>query len=108
MIMASTHDHKEIAVTDLPSDIVGHGSEQSQITSIVQYLTSPLREAREIFEREYLMAQIKRFHGNVSQTARFVGMERSALHRKMKSLDIFLPDKQDENGENKIQNIKSA
>jgi two-component system nitrogen regulation response regulator NtrX len=46
----------------------------------------PLREARELFEREYLGAQIMRFGGNISRTAAFIGMERSALHRKMKSL----------------------
>jgi DNA-binding NtrC family response regulator len=47
-----------------------------------------LREAREVFEREYLVAQINRFGGNISRTAEFVGMERSALHRKLKSLSI--------------------
>jgi two-component system, NtrC family, nitrogen regulation response regulator NtrX len=48
----------------------------------------PLREAREVFEREYLTAQINRFSGNISRTAEFVGMERSALHRKLKSLGV--------------------
>lgn len=48
----------------------------------------PLRDARELFERDYLQAQIKRFGGNVSRTAEFVGMERSALHRKLKSLGL--------------------
>ena len=48
----------------------------------------PLRDAREIFEREYLLAQVTRFGGNISRTAAFVGMERSALHRKLKSLGI--------------------
>ncbi|WVJ73386.1 helix-turn-helix domain-containing protein [Paracoccus marcusii] len=47
-----------------------------------------LREARELFEREYLVAQINRFGGNISRTAQFVGMERSALHRKLKSLGV--------------------
>jgi DNA-binding NtrC family response regulator len=47
-----------------------------------------LREAREVFERQYLMAQIERFGGNISKTAEFVGMERSALHRKIKSLGL--------------------
>ena len=51
-------------------------------------MAKPLREAREVFEREYLVAQIGRFGGNISRTASFVGMERSALHRKMKSLGI--------------------
>ena len=50
--------------------------------------TLPLREAREMFEREYLLAQISRFSGNISRTASFVGMERSALHRKLKSLGV--------------------
>jgi two-component system nitrogen regulation response regulator NtrX len=53
----------------------------------------PLRDAREIFEREYLMAQVTRFGGNISRTAAFVGMERSALHRKLKSLGIQADDK---------------
>jgi two-component system nitrogen regulation response regulator NtrX len=48
-----------------------------------------LREAREMFEREYLIAQINRFGGNISRTASFVGMERSALHRKLKSLNVI-------------------
>ena len=47
-----------------------------------------LREAREIFERGYLIAQIARFSGNISRTAEFIGMERSALHRKLKSLGV--------------------
>lgn len=50
--------------------------------------TLPLREARELFEREYLLSQIQRFGGNISRTANFVGMERSALHRKLKSLGV--------------------
>jgi two-component system nitrogen regulation response regulator NtrX len=49
---------------------------------------TPLREARETFEREYLRVQIRRFSGNISRTASFIGMERSALHRKLKLLGI--------------------
>lgn len=52
-------------------------------------LSLPLREARELFERDYLIAQIDRFGGNISRTASFIGMERSALHRKLKSLGVF-------------------
>ena len=48
----------------------------------------PLREARELFERDYLVAQVNRFGGNISKTSNFVGMERSALHRKLKSLNV--------------------
>jgi len=55
--------------------------------------TLPLREARELFERQYLMAQINRFGGNISRTASFVGMERSALHRKLKSLGVVTTSK---------------
>ena len=51
-------------------------------------MSMPLRDAREIFEREYLRAQVNRFGGNISRTAEFVGMERSALHRKLKSLGV--------------------
>ena len=47
-----------------------------------------LRDAREVFEKDYLKAQINRFGGNISRTAEFVGMERSALHRKLKSLGV--------------------
>ncbi|MFY0680033.1 MAG: sigma-54-dependent Fis family transcriptional regulator [Thalassovita sp.] len=55
--------------------------------------TLPLREAREVFEREYLLTQINRFGGNISRTANFVGMERSALHRKLKSLNVVTTNK---------------
>src|ERR1700741_3618686 len=53
-----------------------------------QLMGLPLREARELFEREYLLAQINRFGGNISRTAEFVGMERSALHRKLRALGV--------------------
>jgi two-component system nitrogen regulation response regulator NtrX len=51
-------------------------------------MSMPLREARELFEKQYLAAQITRFGGNISKTSSFVGMERSALHRKLKLLGI--------------------
>ena len=57
------------------------------------WATLPLREAREAFEREYLITQISRFGGNISKTANFVGMERSALHRKLKSLGVVSGNK---------------
>jgi two-component system nitrogen regulation response regulator NtrX len=57
----------------------------------------PLRDAREVFEREYLLAQLSRFGGNISRTALFVGMERSALHRKLKLLGLSSLDRA-ENG----------
>lgn len=58
-----------------------------------ELMTLPLREAREMFEREYLLAQVARFGGNISRTAAFVGMERSALHRKLKSLGLMTDDR---------------
>ncbi|MFM2367481.1 MAG: hypothetical protein RIR95_2089 [Pseudomonadota bacterium] len=61
--------------------------------------TLPLREAREVFEREYLLTQINRFGGNISRTAGFVGMERSALHRKLKSLGVVTTGKSGRGGE---------
>jgi len=64
----------------IPSLPTGQGGEQ--------LMSLPLREAREMFEKDYLLAQIGRFSGNISRTAEFVGMERSALHRKLKSLGI--------------------
>ena len=56
-------------------------------------MTLPLRDAREIFERQYLSAQIARFGGNISKTSSFIGMERSALHRKLKMLGIHSEEK---------------
>ena len=56
--------------------------------SVAENLSIPLREARENFEKEYLISQLKKFGGNISKTAKFVGMERSALHRKLKLLGV--------------------
>ncbi|AGT07687.1 nitrogen assimilation response regulator NtrX [Paracoccus aminophilus] len=65
------------------------GSENGDVLALGPQITSlALRDARELFEREYLLAQINRFGGNISRTAQFVGMERSALHRKLKSLGV--------------------
>ena len=56
--------------------------------SVTDTLSIPLREARESFEKEYLVSQLKKFGGNISKTAKFVGMERSALHRKLRILGV--------------------
>lgn len=64
------------------------GDDDGRVLLSGQLATLPLREAREAFEREYLLTQINRFGGNISRTASFVGMERSALHRKLKSLGV--------------------
>ena len=61
---------------------------ESDKFSISETLDYPLREARENFEKEYLTTQLKKFGGNISKTAKFVGMERSALHRKLKGLGV--------------------
>ncbi len=81
-------DNREIESEELPGAPVADVGEQglSAVMSLVASL--PLREARELFEREYLIAQINRFGGNISKTASFVGMERSALHRKLKMLGV--------------------
>ena len=77
-----------IEVDLLPSEVIeGHGGANLGSSSIA-IMGSPLREARESFEREYLTVQIRRFSGNISRTASFIGMERSALHRKLKALGL--------------------
>ena len=77
----------------LPPEIVEGQGASNINTSSIAIMGSPLREARESFEREYLKIQIRRFSGNISRTASFIGMERSALHRKLKALG--LGDKRD-------------
>jgi len=77
-----------IEARDLPGHGAGGAREEDAIALSPGLTTLPLREARELFERHYLMAQINRFGGNISRTASFVGMERSALHRKLKSLGV--------------------
>lgn len=77
-----------ISVRELPKDSAGADESESRMRLGMELTSMPLREAREVFEREYLITQINRFNGNISRTSTFVGMERSALHRKMKSLNI--------------------
>jgi two-component system nitrogen regulation response regulator NtrX len=86
IILAPAEGVATIEADMLPSEIINsyEGAEHN-VTSL---MGAPLREAREAFEREYLRVQIKRFSGNISKTAAFVGMERSALHRKLKLLGI--------------------
>ena len=79
----------EIAARELPGETGPDGEDESRVVLSGTLATMPLREARESFEREYLMTQISRFGGNISRTAEFVGMERSALHRKLKSLGVM-------------------
>jgi two-component system nitrogen regulation response regulator NtrX len=81
-----------IDVADLPNDDAGAGGDDTVVVPSA-LAALPLREARELFEREYLLAQINRFGGNISRTATFVGMERSALHRKLKTLGVVTSSK---------------
>jgi two-component system nitrogen regulation response regulator NtrX len=87
LILATDDAVQAISADLLPSDLSGNTSWSNAGKSDL-VISLPLREAREIFEREYLVAQINRFGGNISRTASFIGMERSALHRKLKSLGV--------------------
>ncbi len=88
LILANEEGEEEVTADMLPTEVgastpsLGTGPGSEHIIAL------PLREAREMFEREYLIAQINRFGGNISRTAAFIGMERSALHRKLKSLGV--------------------
>ena len=86
LILAPDDNSTQLSADMLPvefSERLKNGAAAGQT-----YLGKPLRDAREDFEREYLRAQMARFGGNISRTASFVGMERSALHRKLKSLGL--------------------
>ncbi|MFP4125408.1 MAG: sigma-54-dependent transcriptional regulator [Alphaproteobacteria bacterium] len=87
LIMAPGDPKTPIGVDELPAELV-HGANAGLDLHEADYVTLPLRDARERFERAYLKAQLDRFGGNVSRTAQFVGMERSALHRKLRALDL--------------------
>ncbi|WP_375258109.1 sigma-54-dependent transcriptional regulator [Citreimonas sp.] len=83
-----------IEARELPQDTgPSSGDGEDRVVLSGTLATMPLREAREAFEREYLLTQINRFGGNISRTANFVGMERSALHRKLKSLGVVTGQK---------------
>ena len=81
-------DSGEISATEIPGESQAASDDDGRVVLSGSLATLPLREAREQFEREYLLTQINRFGGNISRTAGFVGMERSALHRKLKSLNV--------------------
>ena len=88
LIMASGEGQGDITAAMLPQEVAASASPLGGGFGGEHLMALPLREAREIFERDYLMAQLSRFGGNISKTAAFVGMERSALHRKIKLLSI--------------------
>ncbi|MGR3746016.1 MAG: nitrogen assimilation response regulator NtrX [Pseudooceanicola nanhaiensis] len=90
LILGEARD--EIGVDEVPKE-EEKGDSEGRVVLAGALATMPLREAREAFEREYLLTQINRFGGNISRTAQFVGMERSALHRKLKSLNVVTTSK---------------
>ncbi len=88
LIMAPGGPETPIHAETMPPEIRADNASALHHAGNGEVIAMPLREAREIFEREYLLAQINRFGGNISRTATFVGMERSALHRKLKALGV--------------------
>ena len=88
MILAGGDPTTVVDASMLPADVGSMVPSMPNGNGGEQLMGLPLRDAREMFEREYLVAQISRFGGNISRTAEFVGMERSALHRKLKALRI--------------------
>ena len=92
LIMAPGDVKSDIGVESLPPEFVEAATAGLSPTANGELMVLPIREAREHFERAYLQAQLERFSGNISRTASFVGMERSALHRKLKTLNIHTDD----------------
>ncbi len=88
LIMAQAGPGETLTAKMMPPEILGEATMLPRFEKGGEIMALPLREARETFEREYLTAQVDRFGGNVSRTAEFVGMERSALHRKLKLLGL--------------------
>jgi len=88
MILTRSDDGDAPITADLLPSEIGDVMPRVPTQSDQHIMALPLREARELFEKEYLLAQINRFGGNISRTAEFIGMERSALHRKLKSLGV--------------------
>ncbi|EME69808.1 response regulator containing CheY-like receiver [Paramagnetospirillum caucaseum] len=93
LIMAPGDAKESIRADMLPGEIGAITPAVLRWEKSGEIMTLPLREARELFEREYLLAQVNRFSGNISRTAAFVGMERSALHRKLKLLGVNTDEK---------------
>lgn len=94
MIILAPNGSEVVSADALPIELREEPARSLTIDNNLAIVTSPLREAREAFEREYLRIQIRRFSGNISRTATFVGMERSALHRKLKSLGLTADERE--------------
>jgi two-component system, NtrC family, nitrogen regulation response regulator NtrX len=88
LIMAPGNPGEPVRAEQLPPEVGAATPATLRWEKGAEIMALPLREARELFERQYLLAQVTRFGGNISRTATFVGMERSALHRKLKSLGV--------------------
>ena len=88
LIMATGDENDTVSAAALPADLEGPTPSSLTGQPHEEIMSLPLRDAREVFERQYLEAQVLRFSGNISRTASFIGMERSALHRKLRSLGI--------------------
>ncbi len=99
MIMSDGEAGSVITAEMLPEEIGRSTPLSSERMGSERLMSLPLRDAREIFEREYLVAQINRFGGNISRTAEFVGMERSALHRKLRALGVNSSDRNNASAE---------
>jgi two-component system nitrogen regulation response regulator NtrX len=95
LIMAPGEPGEPIRADMLPPDIGSIAPSPLRGGEGLEMMSLPLREAREVFERRYLDAQVSRFGGNISKTAAFIGMERSALHRKLRALGITSSDRAD-------------
>ena len=94
MIMHGANGNEPLRANQLPPEICSSISAEGALKGTDNMMALPLREARELFEKEYLNSQIRHFYGNISKTAQFVGMERSALHRKLKILGVNTEEKQ--------------
>ena len=93
LIMAPGSEDILVEPSMLPPDLINSSPISLRADRSNEVMSLPLREAREIFERQYLVAQVNRFGNNISRTASFVGMERSALHRKLKALGVSALEK---------------
>lgn len=105
LILSPAANDAPVGPDELPPEVKGEKTPLVSLTHTRDFLSLSLREARESFEREYLLAQVQKFSGNISRTASFIGMERSALHRKLRQLSVdrgksalpSLPEESDSN-----------
>lgn len=88
LILSPAANDAPVMPDELPPEVRGENLAVLAHQNSPDFLSMPLREAREYFERDYLLAQVQKFSGNISRTANFIGMERSALHRKLRQLQV--------------------